>query len=392
MKKVELLAPAGDMERLKIAYLYGADAVYIGGDFNLRANASNFKIEDIKKAADYAHKLNKKLYVTVNSALHNKELEDIDNYLKELNKTGIDAIIVSDPIIIEKAKKLTSLEIHLSTQNSSLNKEAIEFFKKEGVSRIVLARECSYEDIKDIKENIDIELEVFIHGAICASYSGRCTLSNYLTNRDSNRGGCSQICRWDFDLKEEDKYLKGDRPFTFCTKDLSMINHIPKLIDLGINSLKIEGRMRSSYYIATVTKVYRKVIDEYYNKKENYTYNGEYEKVLRRCANRDSVTQFFDGIFDKRTQYYNGREEITNQDFLGIVLDYKDGYMKLEQRNYFQKNDTVTLFGPKDEFTFKIEKIFDEDKKEIDIVRHPKQIVYIKVPYKVEANYLMKKI
>ncbi len=391
MKKIELLAPAGDMERLKIAYLYGADAVYIGGDFNLRANASNFTLEDIKKATEYAHRLNKKLYVTVNIALHNKELEGIDDYLKELDKLKVDAIIVSDPVIIKKAKELTNLEVHLSTQNSTLNKEAIEFFKNEGVSRIVLARECSYQDIKDIKNNINIELEVFIHGAICASYSGRCTLSNYLTNRDSNRGGCSQICRWDFELKENEEDLKGDRPFTFCTKDLSMINHIPKLIELGVDSLKVEGRMRSSYYIATIIKVYRTVIDNYYNKKE-YIYNGEYEKVLRRCANRDSVTQFFDGIFDKTTQYYNGRQEITNQDFLGTILDYKDGFMKVEQRNYFEKNDTVVIFGPKEEFTFKIEEIYDEIGEKIDVVRHPKQIVYIKVPKEVKKDYMMKKI
>lgn len=390
MKKIELLAPAGDMERLKIAYLYGADAVYIGGDFNLRANASNFTLEDIKKATEYAHRLNKKLYVTVNIALHNKELEGIDDYLKELDKIKVDAIIVSDPVIIKKARELTNLEVHLSTQNSTLNKEAIEFFKNEGVSRIVLARECSYKDIKDIKNNINIELEVFIHGAICASYSGRCTLSNYLTNRDSNRGGCSQICRWDFELKENEEDLKGDRPFTFCTKDLSMINHIPKLIELGVDSLKVEGRMRSSYYIATIIKVYRTVIDNYYNKKE-YIYNGEYEKVLRRCANRDSVTQFFDGIFDKTTQYYNGRQEITNQDFLGTILDYKDGFMKVEQRNYFEKNDTVVIFGPKEEFTFKIEEIYDESGEKIDVVRHPKQIVYIKVPREVKKDYMMKK-
>ena len=390
MKKIELLAPAGDMERLKIAYLYGADAVYIGGDFNLRANASNFTLEDIKKATEYAHRLNKKLYVTVNIALHNKELEGIDDYLKELDKIKVDAIIVSDPVIIKKARELTNLEVHLSTQNSTLNKEAIEFFKNEGVSRIVLARECSYKDIKDIKNNINIELEVFIHGAICASYSGRCTLSNYLTNRDSNRGGCSQICRWDFELKENEEDLKGDRPFTFCTKDLSMINHIPKLIELGVDSLKVEGRMRSSYYIATIIKVYRTVIDNYYNKKE-YIYNGEYEKVLRRSANRDSVTQFFDGIFDKTTQYYNGRQEITNQDFLGTILDYKDGFMKVEQRNYFEKNDTVVIFGPKEEFTFKIEEIYDESGEKIDVVRHPKQIVYIKVPREVKKDYMMKK-
>ena len=204
MKKPELLAPAGDLERLKIAFAYGADAVYIGGAFNLRANADNFKLEEIEKGVEYAHKLNKKVYVTVNIAMHNKELKKIKDYLLKLDKIHVDAIIVSDPKIIELAKE-TNLEIHLSTQASTLNKEAIEFWKNEGVSRIVLARECTKEDIIDIKNNIDIELEVFIHGAMCASYSGRCVLSNFLTNRDSNRGGCSQICRWDFDLYEKKK-------------------------------------------------------------------------------------------------------------------------------------------------------------------------------------------
>ena len=390
MKKPELLAPAGDLERLKIALLYGADAVYIGGAFNLRANADNFKLEEIKEGVEYAHKLNKKVYVTVNIALHNKEYEKVENYLKKLDKINVDAIIVSDPVIIEMAKQ-TNLEVHLSTQASTLNKEAIEFWKKENVSRIVLARECTKEDIIDIKNNIDIELEVFIHGAMCASYSGRCVLSNFLTNRDSNRGGCSQICRWDFNLYD-DKHLEGEKPFTFCTKDLSMAKHIPELIDMKVDSLKIEGRMRSIYYIATVVKVYRTLIDNYCHNKEKYAYNLKYESILRRVANRDSITQFFDGNFGKDVQYYNGRQEITNQDFLGLVLDYdeKTNLAKLEQRNYFKKGDKVEIFGPDKSYNFIIENIYDEEKNEIEIVRHPKQIVYLKVPKKVSVNDMMK--
>lgn len=391
MIKPELLAPAGDFERLKIALLYGADAVYIGGTFNLRANADNFSISEIERGVNYAHSLDKKVYVTVNIAMHNKELSDIVDYLKSLDKIGVDAIIASDPAIIKLAKENTDLVIHLSTQASTLNKEAAKFWKSEGVSRIVLARECNMEDILDIKKNVDIELEVFVHGAMCASYSGRCVLSNFLTARDSNRGGCSQICRWDFDLMEDDEYLKGEKPFTFCTKDLSLIKYIPELVDMGVDSFKVEGRMRSAYYIATIIKTYRKVIDEYWNNMGSYEYNLKYEQVLRRCANRDSVPQFFDGNFGKNVQYYNGRMEVTNQDFLGTVLGYEDSLIKLQQRNYFKKGDLVTFFGPNDEFDVVINEIYDEDMNEINIVRHPKQIVYIKSDKEVTPNYMMKK-
>ena len=391
MKKPELLAPAGDLERLKIALLYGADAVYIGGAFNLRANANNFNLDEIKDGVNYAHKLNKKVYVTVNIAMHNKEYEKIKDYLIKLDKIGVDAIIISDPAIIELVKD-TNLQIHLSTQASTLNKEAIEFWKNEGVSRIVLARECTKEDIIDIKKNINIELEVFIHGAMCASYSGRCVLSNFLTNRDSNRGGCSQICRWDFDLYDDKIHLKGEKTFTFCTKDLSMAKHIPELVDIGVDSLKIEGRMRSIYYIATVVKVYRQIIDNYCHNKEQYEYNLKYEDILRRVANRDSITQFFDGNFGESVQYYNGRQEITNQDFLGLVLQYDEEkhLAKLQQRNYFKKGDKVEMFGPKTDFEFIVNELYDEDYNPIEIVRHPKQIVYLKVPEKVSVNDMMK--
>ncbi len=395
MNKVELLAPAGDLERLKIALLYGADAVYIGWNlFSLRANATNFTIEEIKEGVSYAHSLNKKVYVTVNIVMHNKEIKLLLKYLKQLEEANVDAIIVSDPAIIKLASENTKLQIHLSTQQSTINYEAIEFFKKEGVSRIVLARECSKDDIKAIKDNVDIEIETFIHGAMCASYSGRCVLSNYLTDRDSNRGGCSQICRWDFKLLDNShNELKGNKDFTFCAKDLSMLKYIPELIDLGVSSFKIEGRMRSIYYIATVVSIYRKAIDEYYNDKENYKYNIQYEKILRECANRDSVPQFYNNIFDNTCSYYNGRCEVSNQDFLGIVLDYneKTSIATIEQRNYFKKGDTVELFGPNTELTtFTINEIFDENNNIIEIVNHPKQIVKIKIQKKLNKNDIMK--
>lgn len=382
--KPELLAPAGDLERLKIALKYGADAVYIGGPLlNLRANAINFTFDEIKEGVEYAHKLNKKVYVTVNIVLHNEELSELENYLKELEDSKVDAIIVSDPTIVKEALEKTKLEVHLSTQACTLNIEACKFWEELGVSRIVLGRECTKNEIKEIIDNVDIEIETFIHGAMCAGYSGRCVMSNFLTNRDANRGGCSQICRWDFDLLSESKeIIKGEKTFTFCSKDLSMLKYIPDMIDMGISSFKIEGRMRSIYYIATVISIYRKVIDEYLNNKENYEYNKQYEYTLRRCANRDSVPQFFNDIYDSNCSYYNGREEISNQDFLGIIIDYniETNIATIEQRNYFKVGDIVEIFGPNhDIITKKIDKIFDEDNNEIDVVRHPRQIVKIKI-------------
>ncbi len=394
-KKPELLAPAGDMERLKIALLYGADAVYFGGPgFGLRANAINFTMEDIKESVAFAHNLKKRVYVTVNIVLHNKEVDLLVSYLKELDELGVDAIIVSDPAVISLAKANTSLEIHLSTQQSTLNYEAIKFWKQEGVTRIVLGRETSGTEIKEIMNNVDMEIETFIHGAMCASYSGRCVLSNFLTDRDANRGGCSQICRWTFDLLDEAKKpLKGDKDFTFCSKDLSQLKYIPEMMDMGITSFKIEGRMRSIYYIATVVHIYRKVIDEYYNNKETYTYNLDYERILSNCANRDSISQFFDGNYGKEAQYYTGRIETSNQDFTAIVLSYnQDTKMAIiEQRNYFKTGDTVEIFGPKtNDFELIIDKIYDDKNNEIDIVRHPQQIVSIKVNQVVYPNDMVR--
>jgi Collagenase and related proteases len=385
--KPELLAPAGDLERLKVALLYGADAVYFGGpSFGLRANAINFSFEDMKEAAEYAHKLGKRLYVTVNIVLHNKEAKGLVKYLKEIEKTGIDAIIVSDPYVIEVAKQNTDLEIHLSTQQSTINKEAVEFFYSQGVTRIVLGRECIKEEIKEIIDFVPMEIETFIHGAMCAGYSGRCVLSNYLTDRDANRGGCSQICRWDFELLDDKgNKLAGEKDFTLCSKDLSLLKHIPEMMDMGITSFKIEGRMRSTYYIATVVSIYRKIIDEYFSNPNEYKYQDSYEEILRNCANRDSVPQFFDGSYGMECSYYNGRIEVSNQDFLGIVLSYEDGIATVEQRNYFKMGDVVEIFGPKhDIIVYTINKILDEDDNFIEIVRHPKQIVKIEVNTKLE--------
>ena len=397
MQKIELLAPAGNLEKLKYAYLYGADACYIGGtDFSLRANAKNFSIEDIQTACEYAHERNKKVYVTVNIIFHNEDYKGLEEYLQKLDKIGVDAIIIADLFIIDLVKKLNlNLKIHISTQNSTLNYKAVEFLSKyENVERIVLARECNKEEIKEIISKTKLGIECFLHGAMCSSYSGRCTLSNYFTNRDANRGGCAQICRWEFPLYNKDyKLISTDTLFTMSSKDLSMINSLKEMIDLGICSLKVEGRMRSNYYVATVINTYRCAIDDYYNHKLDTNKINYYKRILDRVANRESICQFFDKIVDVNSQYYLGRNEVSNQDFLGIVLDYdqKTNMVILTQRNYFKTGDTAEIFGPNIEtFSFKIPNIYDNDGHLLEAANHPEQIIKFKLDKQVYPNDIMR--
>ena len=396
MNKIELLAPAGNLEKLKFAYLYGADACYIGGrDFSLRANAKNFSIEEINEACSYAHNLGKRVYVTVNIVFHNEDINGIIDYLKELAKAKVDAIIVSDPLVIDVVKENNiDLEIHISTQASTLNYEAVDFWKKEGASRVVLARELSKDEIKEIIDRTGMEIECFVHGAMCTCYSGRCMLSNYMTNRDSNRGGCAQVCRWVFDLYDEYKTkISGDTEFAISPKDLSLLKYIPDLIDIGVTSLKIEGRMKSIYYIATLVSVYRRVIDKYLEDKENYKYNKKDEIELYRCANRETLPQYFDKFPGVNEQYYIGREENTNQDFLGVVLDYDEENKEIiiEQRNYFSKGDVINIFGPKKEpFNIVVSYIKNSDNELVDAARHPKEILRIPCDKKVSKNDLLR--
>lgn len=390
MKKVELLSPAGDLEKLKIAYLYGADACYIGGkEFSLRANASNFSLDEIKQAVSYAHKLNKKLYVTTNIIFHNENLNNIIEYLKELEKIKVDAIILSDPLLIDIVKEYTpTLKIHISTQACTTNVETVKYFKEMGVDRVVLAREVSKEDMKKIYDETNMDLEVFLHGAMCTCYSGRCVLSNYFTNRDSNRGGCAQVCRFVFDLDK-----KRNTKYSIATKDLNLSSKIKDLIETGVMSLKIEGRMRSTYYVATVINSYRKLIDAYYNNNLTDDLLHKEQKILSRVANRESSTQYFDHQADYNDQYYIGREEVSNQDFLGIILDYdtKTKYATIEQRNYFKPNQTINIFGPNNiDFDIKIDNIYDEDFNSLDAARHPRQILKIKIGKKVEKDSILR--
>lgn len=390
MEKVELLAPAGDFERLQIALLYGADAVYFGGqEYSLRANALNFSLDDIKKAVILAHSLRKKVYVTVNIVFHDADVNGVEDYLAKLDEIGIDAIIASDfAIFALYNEKKYRFELHISTQASSLNHEAVSFYKDWNATRVVLAREASKEDIKKIKEETGMELECFIHGAMCTSVSGRCVLSTYATNRDPNRGGCAQICRWTFDSEDNTEEV-----FSMTPKDLNMIPFIEEMITLGVNSFKVEGRMRSIYYIATVIDSYRHMIDMAQNHTLTKGYTDYYLAILNRCANRDSTPQFFDKLPTNKEQYFLGREEISNQDFLGIVLSYEEetGFVTLEQRNYFKSGDVVEFFGPKTEvFTYTIDELYDEENQILDVARHPRMVVKFRVSHKVYPYDMMR--
>ncbi len=384
---IELLAPAGNLERLKIAYLYGADAVYVGGySYSLRANAINFSKEELKEATSFAHHLGKKLYVTVNIVFHNRDLEGLKEYLEELSSFGVDAVIVSDMAVITIIKKYQiPLEIHLSTQASTLNYEAALFYKELGVKRIVLAREASKEDIIEIKEKTGLDLECFIQGAMCTSFSGKCVLSNVVTNRDSNRGGCAQICRWTFKINQDPKI------FSMTPKDLNMSTYLEEMIQIGVNSFKVEGRMRSVYYIATVISEYRHLLDKIVShtlRVSDIRYSND---IIHRCANRESVPQFFQGLPTHQEQYYLGREEVSNQDFLGIVLDCTHHRVYLEQRNFFQVGDVVEFFGPgMDAKTYQIHKIYDEEGEEISVARHPRMKVFLNVDEDIVKYAMMR--
>ena len=379
---IELLSPAGDFERLKFALRYGADAVYIGGkNYSLRANAINFTNEEIKEATKFAHSLNKKVYVTVNIVLHDENVDGLKEYLLFLDSVNVDAIIVSDIYIMSLWKELNlKMELHVSTQASTLNKETALFYKELGASRVVLAREASEEDIKEIKDYTGLDLEAFIHGAMCTSISGRCIMSNYATNRDANRGGCAQVCRWNFAIDDENGNELGEN-YQMCPKDLNMAIYIKDMIDAGVNSFKIEGRMRSIYYIATVLSSYRKIIDDVINNRINDKTINYYLKVLNRCANRESNPQFFKGLPNYKDQYYNGNREVSNQDFLGVVLEYnnKTKVAVIEQRNYFKKGTLVEFISPNFEETeYTIEDIYDEDMNLIEEANHAQMIVKFK--------------
>ena len=383
----ELLAPAGDFEKMKYAFHYGADAIYCGGqNYSLRANAKNFTLEELKEAVTYAHNINKKIYVTVNIVFHDENLDGLKEYLIYLDKINIDGIIASDITVIKLVQELKlKFSVCLSTQASLLNSRAVKFWQSLGVTRVVPAREATREDLKRISKT-GIEIETFIHGAMCTSISGKCILSNYVTNRDSNRGGCAQICRWEF--------ASQDKPnFTIMPKDLNMVPFIKEEMGMGVKSFKTEGRMRSIYYIATVILSYRKMIDAANNNTLTKSDEKYYLKVLNRCANRESTPQFFDKLPGVNEEYWQGRTEVLNQDFLGLVLDYDDetNYATIEVRNYFKKGDEVQFIGPNIEtFNYKINTIYNDQDEIIDVCRHPKSIIKIKVSKKLNKFDMMR--
>lgn len=392
MENIELLAPAGSLEKIKYAFMYGADAVYFGyKDYSLRANAKNLSREEIKEAVLYAHNLGKKVYVTVNIVFHNEDFIGLIDYLKYLSEVHVDAIITSDVAVMNIInEEKIDLCIHVSTQASILNYEAAKFYKSLGATRVVLAREASREDIKRIKDETGLEIECFIHGAMCTSISGRCVLSNYCTNRDSNRGGCAQICRWTFDYENNGKLIT-DKPFSMTPKDLNMVPFIKDMIDVGVNSFKIEGRMRSIYYVSTVILIYRRLIDKILSNTLTEEYQRYALNILNRVANRESTPQFFDKLPGVEEQYYLGREEVSNQDFLGLVIDYKDGIATIEERNYFKIGDNVQFFGSETETkNYKIEEIFDEFDNQINEANHPQMIVKLHVPFELKKYDMMR--
>lgn len=384
---VELLAPAGDLSKLKIAILYGANAVFIGGQkFSLRSRASNFTLEDIKEGCDFAHKHNAKIHVTCNILPHEDDLEGLKEYLLELEQCGVDAIICASMVVIDYVLKYTKMECHVSTQESTLNQKMVDFFTDLGVARVVLGRELSIAQAKKIKENSKVEIEMFIHGGMCVSYSGRCMLSNNMTNRDANRGGCAHSCRWNYDLIVNDDKINPDgQYFQMSSKDLCSIRDFKAILNSKVDSLKIEGRMKSIHYIATVVKCYRMMIDEFEETGDIKDYDY-YENFLSKAENRLTSHGFLRGMTTITEQLYNSRSENPTQDFVGIVLDYDDNTQmaKVEVRNFFLPHSKLEVFGPNLADTIiEIEECYNEDLEVIDACRHPKDIVFFKTSVKL---------
>lgn len=404
-KDIEILAPAGDLEKLKYAIIYGADAVYIGGQiFGLRAAAKNFTIEEMKEGTKFAHDRNKKVYLTLNIIPHNEDIAELDQYLSLLKDVPFDAIILSDPGTLMYVKEqLPEMEIHLSTQANNTNYMSSRFWAGQGIKRIVLAREVSLEEIKEIikkTKDIEIEYEVFVHGAMCIAYSGRCLLSNYMIKRDANRGDCAQSCRWKYSLVEEKRpneyypVVEDEKgTFFFNSKDLCMINHIDKVIESGVKSLKIEGRNKSIYYVANIVRAYKEAIDAYYEKNE-FKINETWLSEVEKASHREFTTGFYFKKPDEEDQLYSSSSYRREYDFIGNIINYDDSekIATIEQRNKFSIGDSIEIMGPNFFLIdFKIEKMWNENGLEIESAPHAGQIVKIKIDEKVDEYYILRR-
>lgn len=392
-EKAELLIPASSLEVLKIAVIFGADAVYIGGEaFGLRANAKNFSKEDMIQGIAFAHERGVKVYVTANILAHNGDVEGARAYFTELKEVKPDALIISDPGMFMIAKEVCpEIEIHISTQANNCNYQTYLFWHQLGAQRVVSARELSLEEIREIRERIpeDLEIETFIHGAMCISYSGRCLLSNYFTGRDANQGACTHPCRWKYAVVEEKRpgeYLpvyENDRgTYIFNSKDLCMIEHIPAICEAGIDSLKIEGRMKTALYVATVARTYRKALDDYYESEEKYRANMEwYKSEIGKCTYRQFTTGFFFGKPTNETQIYDNNTYVNEYIYLGIAEEIReDGLVRIEQRNKFCVGDTIEIMKPSgDNILVTVDGMYDADMNPVESCPHSKQLIYLKL-------------
>lgn len=405
MRKIELLIPANNLEVLKTAVVYGADAVYIGGEaFGLRSKAKNFTLEEMKQGIEFAHQYGKKVYITANILAHNYDLEGVAQYFEELKGVNPDALIISDPGVFSIAKEiLPEMEIHISTQANNTNYRTYQFWWKLGAKRVVSARELSLEEIKEIRENIpdDMEIESFVHGAMCMSYSGRCLLSNYFTGRDANRGACTHPCRWKYTLMEEKRpgeyfpVFENDRgTYIFNSKDLCMIEHIPEMIDAGIDSFKIEGRMKTALYVATVARTYRKAIDDYLESPDKYLANLDwYRAEIAKCTYRKFTTGFYFNKPDAETQIYDNNVYIKEYTYLGIVGEKSSqGLYRIEQRNKFSIGEEIEVMKPNGENHFvTVKSITDEEGNQQESAPHPKQVLYIDLGMELSQYDILRK-
>jgi putative protease len=404
MKKPELLIPASSLEVLKTAVIFGADAVYIGGDaFGLRAKAKNFSPEEMKEGIAFAHEYGVKVHVTVNILAHNYDLDGVEKYLHELKDLKPDALIIADPGIFMKARRICpEIDIHVSTQANNTNYETYNFWHQLGAKRVVAARELSINEIKEITSKIpdDLEMECFIHGAMCISYSGRCLLSNYFTGRDANKGACTHPCRWKYAVVEEQRpgeYLpvyENDRgTYIFNSKDLCMIDHIPELVDAGVDSCKIEGRMKTALYVATVARTYRKAIDDYFESEEKYRENMPwYLDQISRCTYRQFTTGFYFGKPSEETQIYDNNTYVNEYIYLGIVGEIDNrGYAKIEQRNKFCVGDQIEIMKPDGtDVKATVKSMYNEEGESVESCPHSKQIIYVELSEPAEKYDILR--